>query len=632
MTSLVSRAILRKRGARFTSNTIRVGNAVARRPSRQDREDILGAPGAETPSRDLRPLFQLKPYVLRHPSILVFTLAALFLSSAATLTLPTAIKDMIDNGFNGQSTSAINGYFLVLLAVGATLAIASSARFYFVSWLGERVVADVRADVFRHIASLSPSFFEKTHSSEVMSRLTADTTLIRGAVITAVSQSLRNGVMLTGAIIMMFLTSLKLSLLVAVAIPFIMLPLIASGRFVRQLSRRAQDELADASVYASENLAAARTMQAYTTEEHVSGRYQTAVGRAFEAAILRTRARAFLTATAIFLVFASVIGILWLGAQDVLAGTMTGGRLAQFVLYAAFAAGAVGELAEVWGELQQAAGAAERLTELLQVKSDIVSPPAPIPFKPKLRGEIAFENVTFSYPSRPGEPVVRGLNLAIKPGERVAVVGPSGAGKTTLFGLLLRFYDPQEGRIVIDGVPLQQASLSDLRQRIAVVSQDNVIFSGTAAENIRYGAPDATDEQVRRAAETALADEFLEKLPLGYATRLGERGVMLSGGQRQRVAIARAILRDAPILLLDEATSALDAESEAQVQAALERVMRGRTTLIIAHRLATVLRANRILVMEDGHIIEEGTHERLVTRGGAYARLAELQFTTAAAE
>jgi len=605
---------------------------VARRPSRQDREDIPGAPGAETPSRDLRPLFQLKPYVLRHPAILVFTLAALFLSSAATLTLPTAIKDMIDNGFNGQSASAINGYFLVLLAVGATLAIASSARFYFVSWLGERVVADVRADVFRHIASLSPSFFEKTHSSEVMSRLTADTTLIRGAVITAVSQSLRNAVMLSGAIIMMFLTSLKLSLLVAVAIPFIMLPLIASGRFVRQLSRRAQDELADASVYASENLAAARTMQAYTTEGHVSGRYQTAVGRAFEAAILRTRARAFLTATAIFLVFASVTGILWLGAQDVLAGTMTGGRLAQFVLYAAFAAGAVGELAEVWGELQQAAGAAERLTELLEVKSEIVSPPIPISFQPKLRGEIAFENVTFAYPSRPGEPVVRGLNLAIKSGERVAVVGPSGAGKTTLFGLLLRFYDPQGGRILIDGVPLREASLLKLRERIAVVSQDNVIFSGTAADNIRYGAPDATDEQVREAARTAIADEFIEKLPLGYATRLGERGVMLSGGQRQRVAIARAILRDAPILLLDEATSALDAESEAQVQAALERVMRGRTTLIIAHRLSTVLRANRILVMEDGHIIEEGTHERLVKRGGTYARLAELQFTTAAAE
>jgi ATP-binding cassette subfamily B protein len=600
---------------------------VADRAARRARGD--GNANEDAGKRDLRPLLRLKPYVLRHRGVLALTLAALLISSAATLTLPAAVSDLIDNGFSGGDASKINWYFLMLLGVGGALAAASSARFFFVSWLGERVVADVRSDVFRHIARLSPAFYEKTHSSEVMSRLTADTTLIRGAVITAVSQSLRNAVMLTGAIVLMFLTSLKLSLLVAVAIPVIMLPLIASGRFVRRLSRHAQDELADASVYASENLAATRVMQAYTSEGEVSARYEAAVTRAFQAAVNRTRARAFLTATAIFLMFASVTGILWLGAQDVLAGTMTGGKLAQFVIYAAFAAGAVGEMAEVWGELQQAAGAAERLSELLAVKSEVTAPARPKPFAAK-RGEIVFDAVTFAYPSRPAEPVLRNLSFAVKPGERVAIVGPSGAGKTTIFNLLQRFYDPQSGQIRVDGVALPDASLEALRQRMAFVSQDHVIFSGSAADNIRYGAPGASAEQVQRAAKTAIADDFVALLPQGYDTLLGERGVMLSGGQRQRIAIARAVLRDAPILLLDEATSALDAESEAQVQAALERVMRGRTTLIIAHRLATVLRADRILVMDGGRIVEEGPHERLVQRGGAYARLAELQFTTAA--
>ncbi len=592
-----------------------------------------GEPAASTaaPHKRLLPLLALKPYLLRYKPLIFLTFVALVLSSGAMLTLPTAVRDMIDHGFSGGDTAAINHYFLLFVGIGALLAAASAARFYFVSWLGERVVADLRSDVFRHLTRLSPEFYEKTHSSEVMSRLTADTTLIRGAVITAVSQSLRNSVMLTGAIVMMFLTSLKLSLAVAFVIPLVMLPLILSGRFVRRLSRRAQDDLADASVYASENLAAARIMQAYTSEERVSGQYQSAVSKAFHAAVARNRARALLTAAAIFLLFASITAILWFGAQDVLAGEMTGGTLAQFVLYAAFAAGSIGELAEVWGELQQAAGAAERLIELLAVRPAIQSPAAPKPFPARPRGEIVFRDVGFAYPSRPEERVLNGVSFSVKPGERVAIVGPSGAGKSTIFSLLQRFYDPQDGVIRVDGVALPEADITALRGRMALVSQENVIFSGSVLDNIRYGAEDASESDARRAAKAALAHDFIQKLPEQYATRLGERGVMLSGGQRQRIAIARALLRDAPILLLDEATSALDAESETLVQSALERVMQGRTTLIIAHRLATVLRADRILVMDKGQIVEEGTHEALVKRGGLYARLAALQFKTEAA-
>jgi ATP-binding cassette subfamily B protein len=579
---------------------------------------------------DLKPLLRLKPYILRYRGALIVTFATLFLAAGAMLALPAAIRRMIDHGFSGTSVTVIDSYFLGLLAIGGVLAGASAARFFFVSWLGERVVADLRKDVFSHLAGLSPSFYETAHSSEVMSRLTSDTTLIRGAVITAVSQSLRNAVMLTGAIVMMFLTSVKLSLLVAVAIPAVMIPLILSGRFVKKLSRKAQDELADASVYASENLAAVRVMQAYTTEPQVSAAYGVSVGRAFDAAIARTQFRALLTASAIFFTFACITGVLWLGAQDVLKGNMSGGTLAQFVLYAAFAAGAIGEIAEVLGELQQAAGAAERLMELLSVESAVVTPERPVPFKGTSRGKIVFDKVSFAYPSRPAAQVTQNLSLTVKPGERVAIVGSSGAGKSTIFNLLLRFYDPDSGRVLIDGVDARQASLAEWRGRMALVSQETVVFSGTVAENIRYGSLEATDEQVRRAAEIALAAEFVEKLPLGYETRLGERGVTLSGGQRQRIVIARAVLRDAPILLLDEATSALDAESEGLVQTALDRVMKGRTTLIIAHRLATVQGADRILVMKDGEIVEEGTHERLVKRQGVYARLAELQFNAAA--
>jgi len=584
------------------------------------------APPQAGPTRSLGALLGLRGFVLRYKAKLALAAVALILSAAATLALPVAVRQMIDYGFSGDNSAFIDTYFLMLLAIAAVMAGASATRFYCVTWLGERAVADLRESVFRHLTSLSLAFYEGTHSAELMSRLTADTTQIKSAVSSSVSQALRNSVMLTGALVMMIATSAKLSALVICAIPLIMLPLMGYGRVVRRLSREAQDELAHASTYAAENLGSPRTMKAFTFEAVVAARYGVAVEQAFHAARRRIGARAGLTATSIFLLFASIIGILWYGAQDVLAGTMTGGRLAQFVLYAAFAAGAIAELAEVWGEVQQAAGAAERLAEIMAVSPDIVSPAQPRPFLPAKRGEIRFDDVSFHYAGRETLPVFTNLSFTVRPGERVAIVGPSGAGKTTIFSLILRFYDVQSGRVVVDGVPVPDADLLALRQRMAYVPQDPAVFAGTVAENIRYGTTQASDQDVRRAAEAALASAFIEALPLGYETPLGERGVTLSGGQRQRLAIARAILRDAPILLLDEATSALDAESESLVQIALNRVMEGRTTLVIAHRLATVLGADRILVLDAGEIVEEGTHAQLMATGGTYSRLAELQF------
>jgi ATP-binding cassette subfamily B protein len=581
---------------------------------------------------ELRPLLSLWPYLSRHRSKLILAGAALVVSAVSMLAIPLAVRRVIDLGFAGHDGAFINHYFAMLIVIGLLLAVASAARFYYVNWLGERVVADLRADVFRHVADLGPAFFERTHSGELMSRLTADTTQIKAIAGSSLSQALRSFIMLAGALVMMFVTSVHLTLMVLLAIPLIVLPLIAVGRYVRHLSRRAQDQLAEASAYAAENLAASRTMQAFAYEKPAAARYRHAVELAFDAAKERMRARAWLTALAMFLVVASIVAVLWFGAAAVVDGSMSVGRLSQFVLYAVFAGASFAQVSEIWGEVSQAAGAAERLTELLAIEPEIRSPAAPVPLPSPPRGEVAFKDVRFAYPGRPQLPTLNGVSFTALPGETIALVGPSGAGKSTIFNLLLRFFDPQTGEIYIDGVDARRADLEQWRARMALVPQDVALFAGTVADNIRYGNPEADMDAVRRAAVAAQADEFIRALPHGYETRLGERGISLSGGQRQRIAIARAVLKDAPILLLDEATSALDAESEALVQRALERLMVGRTTLVIAHHLATVQKAKRILVMDQGRIVEEGTHVELIAKGGLYARLAEMQFAAEAAE
>ena len=574
----------------------------------------------------LRPLMALAPYVARYRGQALGALVALIVASAATLAVPLAVRRMIDFGFSPEGIALINSYFAVMIAVVAVLACASAARYYLVITLGERIVADLRRDVFKHLTSLSPSFFDTAHSGELVSRLTADTTQIKSAVGASVSIALRNLVLFIGASAMMVVTSPKLSGFVLAVIPLIVLPLVAFGRRVQKLSRGAQDTLADASSYASELIGAIRTLQAFTNERLAEARFGKEVDRAYVAARSSTRARAFLTATVIFLIFTSVVAILWIGSHDVLTHQISAGTLGQFILYAAFAAGALGELSQVWGEISQASGASERLFEILRIKPDIAAPanPRALPVPPC--GDVVFDNVRFSYPTRPDHLAVDGVSFAVKAGEKVAVVGPSGAGKSTLFHLLLRFYDPASGVISVDGVPVREADPSAVRSRIALVPQDSAVFATSARENIRFGRPDASDAEVAHAADLAHATEFITRLPLGFDTQLGERGVTLSGGQRQRIAIARAILRDAPLLLLDEATSSLDAESETLVRTALEELMSHRTTLVIAHRLATVLSCDRILVMENGRIVEQGTHASLVAANGLYARLARLQF------
>ena len=574
------------------------------------------------------PLLTLAPYVLRYRGRIAAGLAALLVAALATLAVPLAVRRMIDFGFSPENAGFINLYFEMMLVVAAVLASASALRYYLVITLGERVVADLRAAVFAHVMTLSSAFYDVQRVGEIVSRLTADTTQIKATFGASASIALRNLMLFVGAAVMMVVTSPRLSALVMFAIPLIVLPLVAFGRLVTRRSRATQDTLADATAFAAEAIGAVRTLQAFTGEAAARGRFIEAIERSFVAARNSTKARAWLTVAIIFLVFASVVGILWTGAHDVLAGRMTAGRLSQFVLYAVFAAGALGELSQVWGEVAQAAGAAGRIAELLQIQPQIRRPSHPVPLPLPQRGEIRFEGVSFAYPTRPETRVLDGISFLIKPGERVAVVGPSGAGKSTIFHLLLRFYDPDEGRIRLDGVDLVTADPMSVRERLALVPQDVVIFAVSVRENIRLGRLGASDAEVEKAGALALVDEFVRTLPQGYDSPVGERGVTLSGGQRQRIAIARAILRDAKVLLLDEATSALDAESETLVQEALERSMEGRTSLVIAHRLATVLGADRILVIDRGRIVEEGTHASLVAKGGLYARLAELQFGT----
>jgi ATP-binding cassette subfamily B protein len=588
------------------------------------------AAGAAAPvqSRKLRPLISLIPYITRYRWRALAALLALLTAAITTLVVPVAVRRMIDFGFSRESVSLIDSYFAVMIAIVAVLALASAARFYLVTTLGERIVADLREGVFSHLVSLSLGYFDAAKTGELISRLTADTTQIKAAVGASVSVALRNLVLFFGATAMMVVTSPRLSAFVLAAIPVIVLPLYGFGRAVRRRSRAAQDTLADATAYASELIGAVRVLQAFTNEALARSRFATAVERAFLAASHSIRARAILTAIAIFLVFASVVVVLWVGAQDVLTGRMSAGRLSQFVLYAVFAAAGLGQLSEVWGELSQASGAAERLFEILNIRPAIVAPPRPTALPESARGEVGFADVRFSYPTRPTSLVLDGVSFDVRRGERVAIVGPSGAGKSTIFHLILRFYDPTSGVVRLDGVPLVDVDPLALRRCIALVPQDAVVFAASIRDNIRFGRPDASDAEVERAAELAHALEFISLLPQKFDTAVGERGVTLSGGQRQRIAIARAILREAPLLLLDEATSSLDAESETLIKAALERLMQERTTLVIAHRLATVLSCDRILVMEAGRIVEQGTHEKLVAAGGLYARLARLQFQT----
>ena len=584
------------------------------------------------PRRKLRPLRGLMPFLRPYTRTISLSLLALLIAAGATLAMPVAIRHVIDSGILAEQAGSIDRYFFALFALAGLMAVFLAMRVYLVHWLGERVIADIRSAVFQHVLRMGPTFFEVTRTGEVLSRLTTDTTLIQYVVVFRLSVALRSLVMLTGALIMLALTSPRLTAIIMLLVPLVVLPIIVVARRVRRLSRDSQDRIADTSAIAGEVLGAIHIIQAFSLEALQAGRYRESVENSFNAARRRIRIRALLIAFGIMVVFGGIVFVLWVGAQDVIAGRMSSGELGQFLLYAIFVGGSTAALSEIWGELQRAAGAAERLVELLNAHPDIDAPKKPVPLPVPVKGQIVFEQLTFNYPSRPEQPALQGISLEVQPGETVALVGPSGAGKSTVFQLLLRFYHPRSGRILLDGVDIANVMPDELRARIGIVPQDTVLFADNVMENIRYGRPDASDDEVRAAARAAAADEFIERLPEGYRTFLGERGIRLSGGQQQRIAIARAILKAPPILLLDEATSALDAESEKLVQHALENLMQNCTTLVIAHRLATVLNADRIIVMEQGRIVASGSHAELLTQEGLYSRLVALQLRHGQAE
>jgi ATP-binding cassette subfamily B protein len=574
----------------------------------------------------LKPLKSLVPFILAYRGTLIAALMALLVAAAALLALPVALRLLIDNGFSNNDVGTINRYFGWFFAAAAVFGGFAALRYYLVSWLGERVVADIRTAVYDRVVRMDPTFFETTRTGEVLSRLTADTTLVQSVSGVSLSIALRTSVALVGGLIMLALTSVKLTIYIMMGVPVVVLPMIIVGRRIRRQSRTTQDRVADTSGLADETLNAIQTVQAFTLEPLQSKRYGQAVAESFKAAIRRVRTRAFLTALGITLVFGAITIILWTGSRAVLAGTMSGGELAQFLMYSMFVGSSAAGLSEVWGEIQRGAGAMERLSELLVARPAIRAPDNPVKLKGRANGSISFRNISFYYPSRPDTAALEDFTLDIAAGETVAFVGPSGAGKSTSFQMLLRFYDPQSGRVEIDGIDIAQLSPVDLRQQIGLVPQETVLFGDSAHENIRYGNPDANDTAVEQAAGAAAADEFITALPDGYGTFLGERGTRLSGGQRQRIAIARAILKDPPILLLDEATSSLDAESERLVQKALEGLMKDRTTLVIAHRLATVKKVDRIVVMDAGRIVAIGNHDQLMRSSELYSKLANLQF------
>ncbi|HEY5290348.1 MAG TPA: ABC transporter transmembrane domain-containing protein [Caulobacteraceae bacterium] len=587
--------------------------------------------GDRAPSRNLRPLAELWPFVKVHWSDAVASLIALLFSASASLGLTGALRLVIDKGFGRASHAALNETFLVLVAVACVLAFATACRFYFINKLGERVVADLRTALYRRVLALDQTFFIGVSSGEVLSRMTTDMTIVEAVVGSAASIALRNLLTVAGALIMLAFISPSLALCVVLLGPFVLIPLVLYGRRVRRLSLRAQERFGEAIAFAGETLDAVDTVQAFGRERSVGDQFSRSVEAAFGASLARIGARAVMTGGVMILVFGGVAALFWLGANQVLSGRLTEGALTQFALLAVLATGSVGSLSEVWGDVQKAAGAMDRIGALLRTEPAISAPARPTPLPWPATGEVAFRNVVFAYPGRPDFPALNGVDLQVRAGERVALVGPSGAGKSTVFRLLLRFYDPTRGEVLMDGIDLRRADPAEVRARIALVAQEAPLFSGSALENLRFGRKGADKPRILAAIRAAQAENFLQALPQGLETRLGERARRLSGGERQRLVIARALVRDAPILLLDEATSALDAENEQLIQRALDEAMNGRTTLVIAHRLATILKADRIVVLDAGRVVDQGTHAELIARGGLYARLAELQFGMEAA-